>query len=148
MALVDMVNENLQMSTIDEDLRKTSEERYDQINDSALSTRLRINEILSRFQPAPQVASTNIPTPLTTLPPSNQFNYLKVPACDTEVFYGGYEDWPSFRDMFTAVYISHPKLSPAQKLYHLRQKTWGKAALLIKNYPLNYQNFELAWSAL
>ncbi|XP_067620476.1 uncharacterized protein [Eurosta solidaginis] len=148
MALVDMANENLQMSNIEETIRKSSEERYDHINDSGLNTRLRINEILSSIRPAPEEASRTDPTPLATLPPSNQPNYLKVPACDTEVFYGGYEDWPSFRDMFTAVYISHPKLSPAQKLYHLRQKTRGKAALLIKNYPLNDQSFELAWNAL
>ncbi|XP_017492540.1 PREDICTED: uncharacterized protein LOC108380658, partial [Rhagoletis zephyria] len=54
---------------------------------------------------------------------------IKVPPCDTEVFYGGYEDWPSFRDMFTAVYLNHPKLTPAQKLYHLRNKTRAWEAL-------------------
>ncbi|XP_067639413.1 uncharacterized protein [Eurosta solidaginis] len=74
--------------------------------------------------------------------------YLKVPPCDTEVFHGGYEDWPSFRDMFTAVYKNHPKLSTAQKLYHLRLKTKGQAGLIVKQYPLSDNNFELAWEAL
>lgn len=74
--------------------------------------------------------------------------YLKVPACDTESFEGGYEEWPSFRDMFTAVYVNHPKLTRAQKLYHLRNKTKGDAGAIVKRYPLCDDNFDLAWNAL
>ncbi|XP_036346634.1 uncharacterized protein LOC118755949, partial [Rhagoletis pomonella] len=78
----------------------------------------------------------------------NTFMCLNVPPCDTETFSGGYEEWPSFRDMFTAVYINHPKLTPAQKLYHLRYKTTGKAGALVKQYGLCGENFTLAWNAL
>ncbi|XP_059220581.1 uncharacterized protein LOC131995699 [Stomoxys calcitrans] len=73
---------------------------------------------------------------------------IKVPPCDTEDFKGGYEEWPSFRDMFTAVYVNHPKLTRAQKLYHLRNKTQGPAGAIVKRYPLCDENFELAWRAL
>lgn len=48
---------------------------------------------------------------------------LKVPPCDTELFSGGYYKWSSFRDMFSASYGNHPKLSLAQKLFHLRATT-------------------------
>lgn len=90
--------------------------------------------------PAPQVE---------TQPPQESSGMnLKVPPCDTEVFYGGYDQWPSFRDMFTAVYINHPKLSNAQKLYHLRYKTQGKAGEIVKQFPLSDDNFALAWEAL
>ncbi|XP_059217426.1 uncharacterized protein LOC131994659 [Stomoxys calcitrans] len=75
-------------------------------------------------------------------------SYIKVPPCDTEVFKGGYEEWPSFRDMFTAVYVNHPKLTRAQKLYHLRNKTRGAAGAIVKRFTLCDENFELAWSAL
>ncbi|XP_046811695.1 uncharacterized protein LOC124421028 [Lucilia cuprina] len=61
---------------------------------------------------------------------------------------GSYEQWPSFRDMFTAVYINHSKLSPVTKLYHLRNKTRGEAGDIVKRYPLSHENFELAWNAL
>ncbi|XP_075154865.1 uncharacterized protein LOC142228347 [Haematobia irritans] len=74
--------------------------------------------------------------------------YIKVPPCDTEVFRGGYEEWPSFRDMFTAVYVNHPKLTPAQKLYHLRNKTQGSAGAIVRRYTLCDENFDLAWKAL
>ncbi|XP_075163178.1 uncharacterized protein LOC142235804 [Haematobia irritans] len=73
---------------------------------------------------------------------------IKVPPCDTEIFKGSYEEWPSFRDMFTAVYVNHPKLTPAQKLYHLRNKTRGSAGAIVKRYALCDENFALAWNAL
>lgn len=78
----------------------------------------------------------------------NADSYIKVPPCDTEVFKGGYEEWPSFRDMFTAVYVNHPKLTRAQKLYHLRNKTRGSAGTIVKRFSLCDENFELAWNAL
>ncbi|XP_075158202.1 uncharacterized protein LOC142231478 [Haematobia irritans] len=73
---------------------------------------------------------------------------LKLPPCDTELFNGGYEKWPCFRDMFTAIYIKHPKLSPAQKLFHLRAKTRGEASQIVKQFSLTDDNFGLAWEAL
>lgn len=73
---------------------------------------------------------------------------IKVPPCDTEIFKGSYIEWPSFRDMFTAVYVNHPKLTKAQKLYHLRNKTKGSAGAIVKRYPLCDENFDLAWGAL
>lgn len=42
--------------------------------------------------------------PVNTQISDNSNIYIKVPPCDTEVFKGSYEEWPSFRDMFTAVY--------------------------------------------
>ncbi|XP_065365565.1 uncharacterized protein LOC135958596 [Calliphora vicina] len=78
----------------------------------------------------------------------NASNCIKLPPCDTEVFKGSYEQWPSFRDMFTAVYINHSKLSPVTKLYHLRNKTRGEAGDIVKRYPLAHENFDLAWNAL
>ncbi|XP_073841335.1 uncharacterized protein [Musca autumnalis] len=73
---------------------------------------------------------------------------IKIPPCDTELFNGGYEIWPSFRDMFTAIYIKHSELSPAQKLFHLRAKTRGEANIIVKRFPLTDDNFQLAWDAL
>ncbi|XP_059224007.1 uncharacterized protein LOC131997304 [Stomoxys calcitrans] len=73
---------------------------------------------------------------------------IKVPPCDTELFSGGYDKWPSFRDMFSAIYAKHPKLSPAQKLFHLRSKTRGEPNQIVKRFALTDDNFSLAWEAL
>ncbi|XP_049315700.1 uncharacterized protein LOC125779129 [Bactrocera dorsalis] len=94
------------------------------------------------------------PHPRVELPQMQQYQeassgiQFELPACDTETFYGGYEEWPSFRDMFTAVYIKHPQLSQAQKLYHLKCKTKGQAGIIVKQFALNDDNFNLAWEAL
>lgn len=50
--------------------------------------------------------------------------------------------------MFNAIYTSHPRLTQAQKLYHLRNKTNGEAGGIVKKYALSDQNFSLAWEAL
>ncbi|XP_065362021.1 uncharacterized protein LOC135955595 [Calliphora vicina] len=95
----------------------------------------------ARYSLPPQAITQN-------MAPDNSNNCIKLPPCDTEVFKGSYEQWPSFRDMFTAVYINHSKLSHVTKLYHLRNKTKGEAGAVVKRYPLSHDNFDLAWNAL
>ncbi|XP_075163100.1 uncharacterized protein LOC142235726 [Haematobia irritans] len=46
------------------------------------------------------------------------------------------------------VHVNHPKLTPAQKLYHLRNKTRGPAGAIVKRYTLCNEDFSLAWDAL
>lgn len=78
----------------------------------------------------------------------DNFAHFKVPPCNTHIFYEGYEEWPSFRDMFTAVYIDKPRIPPVQKLYHLRLKVQGQAGAIIRKYKLCSEHFYLAWEAL
>ncbi|XP_073811801.1 uncharacterized protein [Musca autumnalis] len=73
---------------------------------------------------------------------------VAVPPCDTEVFYGDYASWPSFRDLFTAIYATNKKLSPVEKLYHLFQKTAGEAREINRHIPMTSDGFTLAWDNL
>ncbi|XP_075170131.1 uncharacterized protein LOC142242439, partial [Haematobia irritans] len=128
---------------------------FDHCAEAYYGTRSKIIDIL-RISGVPN--SQNITfrrrtNPRDTQENNNQFSdnssvCIKVPPCDTEVFGGSYEQWPSFRDMFTAVYVNHPKLTAAQKLYHLRNKTKGSAGAIVKRYSLCDENFEHAWNAL
>ena len=94
--------------------------------------------------PQPPLTSTQLFTPAQ----AQNDSFVKVPPCDTEVFEGSYEKWPSFRDMFTAVYVNHPRLSAVEKLYHLRKKTKGRANAIVSSFALSADNFALAWQAL
>ncbi|XP_075163179.1 uncharacterized protein LOC142235805 [Haematobia irritans] len=73
---------------------------------------------------------------------------ITVPPCDTEFFHGDYVSWPSFRDLFTAIYINNKKLSAVEKLYHLFQKTSGEAREINRHIPLTAEGFSIAWDNL
>ncbi|XP_075151048.1 uncharacterized protein LOC142225157 [Haematobia irritans] len=84
-------------------------------------------------------------TPPTT---SDFSTALRLPPCDTDIFRGGYSAWPSFRDLFSAIYINNSRLSNVEKLFHLTQKTSGEAREIINNVPLTNDGFTLAWKNL
>ncbi|XP_052855111.1 uncharacterized protein LOC128263879 [Drosophila gunungcola] len=72
----------------------------------------------------------------------------RLPPCDTEVFEGDYLKWPTFRDLFTAVYVNNPRLTAVEKLFHLNAKTSGEAKAIVSKYPLTNEGFDSAWEAL
>ncbi|XP_075157757.1 uncharacterized protein LOC142231024 [Haematobia irritans] len=73
---------------------------------------------------------------------------IHVPPCDTGVFAGDYASWPTFRDLFTAIFINNSKLTAVEKLFYLFQKTEGEAREINRNVALTAENFEIAWSNL
>lgn len=79
---------------------------------------------------------------------SDSLSCTSVAPCNTELFYGDYQTWPPFRDMFTALYINHPKLCSVQKLFHLHSRTRGDALKIVSKFSLTADSFELAWKAL
>ncbi|XP_075163831.1 uncharacterized protein LOC142236501 [Haematobia irritans] len=74
--------------------------------------------------------------------------HINLPPCDTEVFHGDYSSWPTFRDLFTAIYVNNSRLSLVEKLYHLNNKTRGEAREIVRKAPLTNDGFEVAWKAL
>ncbi|XP_055836739.1 uncharacterized protein LOC129905311 [Episyrphus balteatus] len=75
-------------------------------------------------------------------------HYMHLPPCETEIFSGNFLKWPAFRDMFTALYIRHARLSPVQKLFHLRARTKDHALSIVSKFEITDDNFEVAWAAL
>ncbi|XP_059217400.1 uncharacterized protein LOC131994647 [Stomoxys calcitrans] len=128
------------------DFVSSAREKYRVCTSSFHSCKARMMDLQKAFLPIP--GSSRISFPLETSDSPSNFSAIKVPPCDTQEFEGSYEEWPSFRDIFTAVYINHHKLSPVQKLYHLRLKVKGPAAGIVRKYQLCAENFELAWEAL
>jgi len=56
----------------------------------------------------------------------------RMPPCDAEFFTGDYLRWPTFRDLFTTIYINNPRLTPVEKLFHLNAKTRGDAHHIVE----------------
>ncbi|XP_075163135.1 uncharacterized protein LOC142235763 [Haematobia irritans] len=73
---------------------------------------------------------------------------FKLPPCEVPIFSGDYPSWPTFRDMFTAVCIQNPRLSPVEKLFHLYQRTKGEPNDIVRKLPLTNENFSIAWKNL
>ncbi|XP_070141562.1 uncharacterized protein [Drosophila kikkawai] len=73
---------------------------------------------------------------------------LESKYMDTEVFAGDYLRWPTFRDLFTAIYIHNSRLTPVEKLFHLLSKTSGDAHAIVSKAPLTNDGFISAWQSL
>lgn len=72
----------------------------------------------------------------------------RLPPCDTGIFSGDYLRWPTFRDLFTAIYINNSRLTDVEKLFHLNSKTSGEAHDIVSKSPLTNDGFVSAWSNL
>ncbi|XP_070142317.1 uncharacterized protein [Drosophila kikkawai] len=95
-------------------------------------------------------ATIDSATPQAVQPPSQPIisSGCRLPPCDTEVFDGDYLRWPTLRDLFTAVYVNNPRLTPVEKLFHLLTKTSGEAKAIVSKSPLTNDGFASAWEAL
>ncbi|XP_017465091.1 PREDICTED: uncharacterized protein LOC108358328 isoform X2 [Rhagoletis zephyria] len=108
-----------------------------------LSCLSRISEGIQKYSVTADTASY---VPPAQVP--KRSNNLNLPPCDTEIFHGDYVSWPSFRDLFTAIYINNADLSNIEKLFHLRHKTSGEARDIVSKPPLSNEGFDIAWSNL
>ena len=71
-----------------------------------------------------------------------------VPPCDIEIVSGDYLNWPSCRDLFTAVYVRNSRLSKLEKLFHLNSKTIDDAKDIVSKPPLTTEALDFPWSTL
>ncbi|XP_059221574.1 uncharacterized protein LOC131996139 [Stomoxys calcitrans] len=93
-------------------------------------------------------ASISNPIPMNTSSVRDEYPSVHLPPCDTELFHGDYLAWPTFRDLFTAIYIKNSRLSPVEKLFHLNNKTRDEARDIVRKAPLTNEGFDIAWKAL
>jgi len=95
-----------------------------------------------------QKGSSQIPQAPVT-PSQNSTSYgCRLPPIDTQVFSGDYLRWPTFRDLFTALYINNPSLTPVEKLFHLNSKSSGEAHSIVSRSLLTHDGFHSAWNNL
>jgi len=95
-----------------------------------------------------QISRASVSDAQTAPAPLSYSEGCRLPSCDTEVFHGDYLRWPTLRDLFTAIYVNTPRLTPVEKLYHLSSKTAGEANEIIAKFPLINDGFASSWIAL
>lgn len=132
-------------STEDADFLKEATTKYKDAYKKYIGCKSKISDVVTAKQKPRADESIRHDT---TMGQQSFSSSLKLPPCDTPPFEGGYAKWPAFRDIFWAVFGTHPELSAAQKLYHLRSKTRGEAHQIVSKFDLVDDNFQLAWEAL
>ncbi|XP_059221613.1 uncharacterized protein LOC131996176 [Stomoxys calcitrans] len=121
---------------------ETLKSRYQSTYQTYVNSIARISEYIESKRAPPAPSSSHV-SPGASYMPS-----VHLPPCDTDPFGGDYLSWPTFRDLFTAIYINNPRLSPVEKLFHLNSKTRGEAKEVVRKAPLTNEGFEVAWKAL
>jgi len=71
-----------------------------------------------------------------------------LPRIQLPQFSGKFEDWPSFRDLFSSIVVGDGSLSRVEQLHYLKTCVKGDAEQLIRNLPATEDNFERAWDTL
>lgn len=88
----------------------------------------------------------------TNIPPMHQTTVVQqeslLPRITIPKYNGDYELWRSFHDLFISIVHNNAKLSPVQKLYHLKSCLTGDAEKLLRHTPITDQDYEPAWNKL
>lgn len=71
-----------------------------------------------------------------------------TPQIEVPTFSGSYQNWTSFKDLFTETIHSNPSLSSAQKMQFLKTKVKGEAEKLIQHLSISSDNYSVAWEIL
>jgi len=124
-----------------EEILATLHRKYEHCYSVYEELAVQLSELIDRANSQHPPTSTN-----------NQSTYVpsgcRLPPCDTEVFKGDYLKWPTFRDLFTAVYVNNSRLTSVEKLFHLNAKTSDEAKAIVAKSPLTNEGFDSAWAAL
>lgn len=83
----------------------------------------------------------------------NSANYQKhtsvrFPIIDLPKFYGDYEKWGQFRDMFISLVHNDAYLDNVKKFYYLLGSVKGDAARVIECIEVTNDNYQVAWNLL
>jgi hypothetical protein len=80
--------------------------------------------------------------------PAQVQSAIKLPKITLKPFFGSYEEWPSFYDLFKHSVVGNTSLSDAEKLQYLKGMVQGHAEELIRNITISDANFAVAWNLL
>lgn len=71
-----------------------------------------------------------------------------LPQLEIPTFYGTYNTWVSFKDLFNEAINNNPSISKAQKMQFLKAKVRGEAEKLIQHLNISSDNYSVCWEIL
>ncbi|XP_071629507.1 uncharacterized protein [Temnothorax longispinosus] len=77
-----------------------------------------------------------------------QNSFMSLPKIPMPIFSGNYNDWISFRDLFTSLVINDERLHDVHRMYYLKSSVTGEASSLLKSAQVTDADFKLAWDQL
>lgn len=120
------------------------EEFFDDVEDRCAIARATLLGLQRKLEPVvQQQAAVAVHMPVAGV---NQ--NLRLPPIEPPTFSGEWDEWVSFRDLFTALVIKNTSLSDTHRLHLLRVACIGAAADEISGIDLSEGNFQIAWDAL
>nr|CAI5839603.1 unnamed protein product [Callosobruchus analis] len=121
---------------------------YESIDEKDLVIPVAMRDTYLRyFTSNAQSASSNANVDLSTLninPSSN----AKFPTLELPKFYGDYDKWGQFRDMFLSLVDKDRTLENTKKFYYLVSCLKGEAVKVIANVEITNENYHVAWDLL
>nr|XP_042908418.1 uncharacterized protein LOC122271410 [Parasteatoda tepidariorum] len=73
---------------------------------------------------------------------------LKLPKFELPSFYGDFNNWMSFKELFLSSIDKNPELTELQKFQYLFASLKGTAHKLISGFSLTDENYKHAWQTL
>lgn len=76
-----------------------------------------------------------------------QLPFAKLPRIQLPTFSGRYEEWPTYKDIFTAL-VHNTSISDVRKLHYLKTSVAGEAEMLLRHVQITESNYATAWELL
>ena len=138
------INSKIFEETPEDDIELAVDEAQE-VENRVLNLLARLRKIKATLTPS----ATPIPNSQQDAGPSTTGrNNVRLPQMDLPTFDGAFENWLSFKDLFTTSVEDNTSLSGAQKLQYLKSCLKGEAALLIKSYTVTDSHYAQAWDSL
>ncbi|XP_053597641.1 uncharacterized protein LOC128668517 [Microplitis demolitor] len=113
-----------------------------------MSNRLTDLVRLSAARPAPEPAHEAQPANHDQTAYFGGVHNANLPQIKLPTFQGSYDEWDSFKDLFTSLVINEDSLTGSQKMHYLKTQVKGEAAALFANLQITGDAFQPAWNLL
>ncbi|XP_045446913.1 uncharacterized protein LOC123655122 [Melitaea cinxia] len=120
------------------------ENSYATLEDTYIDCKIKMKEHLNKSR-TPVSDSTGSDLNIKNISTNPE---VKLPQIQLPSFFGAYEEWPSFHEMFISLIHNNHSLSAVQKLHYLKSSLKGEAEMLLRSLLTTEVKYTEAWDQL